>query len=253
MPYELTDITTDHFWDGRLTLCQPKTGPRCAIDALLLAMAVQPQPGQCVFEAGSGNGIVSLSIALENPAVQVTGLEIQDCLYALSQKNKQLNGLSNIEFLHGDLTQPLTSLKKLGLGCRQFDQVVANPPYYIKSESRVSNNAVIRQAYSADEETLERWMRFLASITKEKGCITLIHRAEMLEKLLKVMDGRFGDIKIFPVYPRKNLPAKRIILQGVKGSRASATLYRGLVLHDKKEGYSAEAANIIHHGNCLWS
>ncbi len=252
MPHEFTEITMDHFWDGRLALCQPRNGPRCAIDALLLSTAVNPDPGQCVFEAGSGNGIVSLSIAMKNPHVQVTGLEIQNCLYVLSKKNKALNDLSNIEFLHGDLTQPLTSLKKIGLGCRQFDQVVANPPYYIESESRVSQNAMIRQAYSADADSLERWMRFLASVTKDKGEITLIHRADILEGLLKIMEGRFGAIKIFPIYPRENQPAKRIIIQGVKGSRAPASLYQGLVLHDDRGGYSKQAASIIHQGKCLW-
>lgn len=252
MPLETSDITTDYFWGERLRLCQPKNGPRCAIDALLLAKAITPTIGQTLFEAGSGNGIVSLSIALEHPNVHVTGLEIQKRLHQLSLDNIQMNGLTNVDFLHGDLTQPLTSLRKIGLYCGKFDHVIANPPYYIESASRVSQNAMTRQAYSTDEETLERWMRFLTSIAKDKGQVTLIHRADMLEVLLKMMEGRFGGIKIFPIYPKENLPAKRVILQGVKGSRAYATVFRGLVLHKEGGGYTSEAMTVMEQGQHLW-
>ena len=96
MQSEFLETTTDYFWQKRLTLCQPKNGPRSAIDALLLAMAVQPKFGQSVFEAGSGNGIVSLSIALSCPQVEVTGLEIQDALYVLSQKNTETSKRSRL-------------------------------------------------------------------------------------------------------------------------------------------------------------
>ncbi len=249
---EFLEITTDHFWKKRLIVCQPKNGPRCAIDALLLAMAVQPKAGQAVFEAGSGNGIVSLSIALAFPKVAVTGLEIQDGLYALSQKNHKINGFPNVKFLQGDLTQPLRSLKALGLQSDQFDHVVANPPYYFHTESRISENSMIAQAYTIDVQSLERWIRFLASLVKNKGSITLIHRADMLETLLEMMEGRFGNVKIFPIFPKEKQAAKRIILQGVKGSRAPASLHRGLVLHDDDGRYSAAAARVIHDGESLW-
>ena len=62
----------------------------------------------------------------------------------------------------------------------------------------------------------------------------MIHRPDMLPLLLEAMQGRFGAIHIRPVHGKAGRPATRILVSGVKGSRAPLTLLEPLVLHDAR-------------------
>ena len=63
--------------------------------------------------------------------------------------------------------------------------------------------------------------------------------------MLRLLDGRFGDIAVFPLFPKKGEPATRIILQGRKGSRAGLRLLPGLVLHEQDGNYTAKAEAVL--------
>ena len=53
------------------------------------------------------------------------------------------------------------------------------------------------------------------------------------------MEERFGDIRIAPLYPAPGAAASRVIVQGVKGSKAPLQLLPGLVLHDAGQRFHA--------------
>jgi tRNA1(Val) A37 N6-methylase TrmN6 len=53
---------------------------------------------------------------------------------------------------------------------------------------------------------------------------------------------------VFPVFPRKGTAANRIIVQGVKGSRASLQVLPGLVLHGDGNGFLPRAEAILRDG-----
>ena len=151
----------------------------------------------------------------------------------------------------GDLYDPVSKLELLGLKRNSYDFVVANPPFYDEREMRVSSNPLRRRAKRAVAETLEEWVRFLTAMAAPKGVISLIHRAEKLEEILEALSGRFGGVKVLPLFPKPNEPANRVIVQGVKGSRAPLTLLQGLVLHDGKGDYTADVKKICTAPNAL--
>jgi tRNA1(Val) A37 N6-methylase TrmN6 len=100
-------------------------------------------------------------------------------------------------------------------------------------------------------EGLAAWVRFFATFAASKGRFTLIHRAEALSELLVLLDGRFGNIAVFPLFPKEGEPATRIILQGRKGSRAALRLLPGLVLHEQDGSYTAKAEAVLRGGEAL--
>ena len=54
---------------------------------------------------------------------------------------------------------------------------------------------------------------------------------------------------VFPLWPRAgDRPAKRILVQGRKGSRGPLRLAPGLVLHERDGGFSAAAEAVLRHG-----
>ncbi len=238
-------LTDDLFLGGALKMFQPRDGFRSGIDAVLLAASVPDTGSMRVLEAGCGAGVVSLAIACRCRSAEVQAIEIEGVNTAIAMRNIQRNDLENrVRVMLGDLCDPVSKLEMLGLRQNSYDFVVANPPFYDEREMRVSKNPLRRRAKRAVAETLEEWVRFLTAMAAPKGVISLIHRAEKLDEILLVLSRRFGGVKVLPLFPKPNEPANRVIVQGIKGSRAPLTLLPGLVLHDEEGGYTSEVKAI---------
>ena len=64
------------------------------------------RPGEVVLDLGSGGGIdVLLSAKRVGPAGQVFGLDMTDEMLALARENQAKAGVSNVEFLKGEIEQ----------------------------------------------------------------------------------------------------------------------------------------------------
>ena len=64
------------------------------------------QPGDRVLDLGSGGGIdVFLSARRVGPTGKVYGLDMTDEMLALARENQQKAGVTNVEFLKGDIEQ----------------------------------------------------------------------------------------------------------------------------------------------------
>jgi tRNA1(Val) A37 N6-methylase TrmN6 len=100
-------------------------------------------------------------------------------------------------------------------------------------------------------EGLAAWVRFLTTYAAPKGRLTLIHCPECLRELLALLEGRFGEIMVFPLFPKQGEAASRIIVQGRKGSRAGVKLLPGLVLHEADGRYSNKAEAVLRGGAAL--
>ncbi len=91
-----------------------------------LAMATIRRPVQRTLDLGTGCGIQALLAAAHSQ--QVVAVDRNSRALDFARFNAQLNGLTNIEFLAGDLFQPVEG--------QQFDLVVANPPFVISPQFR---------------------------------------------------------------------------------------------------------------------
>jgi tRNA1(Val) A37 N6-methylase TrmN6 len=62
------------------------------------------------------------------------------------------------------------------------------------------------------------------------------------------MDDKFGDIRVAPMYAREGHAASRIIVQGVRGSRAPLQILPGLVLHREDNSFTPDADAVLRSG-----
>lgn len=246
------DATDDAFLGGRLHLLQPKQGHRAGLDAVLLAASVEARDGAHILDAGTGTGIVGLAIAARLPGVRVTGIEIEPALVALAEENVRRNGLeARMRIVAGDIAKPLA---QHDLAPASVDVVVANPPYLEAQASRASPFPLQARASSMPEAGLERWARFFAAMARPGGTLYLVHRADALRPILDALDGRFGALAIRPLHPRAGEAAHRLIVRGIKGSRAPLQLLPGLVLHGVDGAFVPEAERVLRAPEALrWS
>jgi tRNA1(Val) A37 N6-methylase TrmN6 len=244
--------TADDFLGGRVTALQPKSGHRAGSDAVFLAAAVSARANERVLDVGAGVGVAGLCLMTRVPSVEVTAVEIDAKLCALAADNAARNGFDEkLHIVNADVTAPGKTLRAAGLASESYDQVIANPPFLVAGKVRAAPDRGRATAHVMEKGALAAWMRFFAALAAPKALLTLIHRPDCLAELLRLLDGRFGDIAVFPLFPRQGEPATRIIVQAQKGSRAGLRLLPGLVLHRESGSYTAEAEAVLRGGQGL--
>jgi len=225
---------------GKVRLWQPARGYRAGMDAALLAAAVAARPGDTLLEAGCGAGAVLTQIAARRPGVALTGVERDPAAAALARRNAGLNGLSDrMEVVEGDVGQ---GFKALGLP--RADWTVSNPPFFDDEGALRAPSPSRRGAWIA-EDGLAAWVRFLTDGVKDGGRILVIHRADRLADLLGLLGERCGSIAVRPVQPFADEPAKRVLVQAIRGGRAPLRLLPALVLHDRSGAKHTPEAEAI--------
>jgi tRNA1(Val) A37 N6-methylase TrmN6 len=244
--------TTDDFLGGRIQVVQPKSGHRAGSDAVFLAAAVPVERGARVLEAGTGVGVAGLCLLARVPKLEVTAVEIDHGLCALARENAARNGFADrLTVIEADVTAPAKASRAAGLIREGYDHVLANPPFHAEGAVRAAPEPARAVAHVMGQGQLGRWVRFLTTMAAPKATLTLIHRPEYLGELLELLQSRFGDVAVFPLFPKAHEPATRIIVQGRKGSRAGLRLLPGLVLHSETGAYTAEAEGILRGGDAL--
>jgi len=252
-------VTRDAFLDGAVMIAQPRHGYRAGIDAVFLAAAAQPQEGHTrlnVLDAGAGVGTVGLLAAYrlcKLVDVCVTLVERSPELAALAERNARDNDLDQrVRVVCADVMGSAADLEAKGLGRESFDLVLTNPPFHVDTHGTMSANVVKAGAHAMGEGDLERWARAMARVTRPGGEIVVIHKASALPALLAALVPRYGGLRIMPLHPRSGEPASRILIKGVKGSRAPLTLLPGGPLHGEGNAFTSAATAILRHGAGLW-
>jgi tRNA1(Val) A37 N6-methylase TrmN6 len=242
------DLTEDTLLGGRVRFDQPASGYRAAIDPVLLAAAVPVAAGETVLDAGAGTGAASLCLAARVPDCRIVGLEVQRALQRLASHNVVQNDLGRrVQMIAGDLGRPPPRL----VGT-VFDHVMTNPPHHAAATASASPSPERARAHVEDQLDLADWLAGCLRMLGPGGVLTLIHRADRLAETLAILRGPLGDLVVFPLWPRPgDRPAKRILVQGRKGSRSPLRLARGLVLHDDDGRYSAAAEAVLRHASAL--
>lgn len=246
VPHSLTE---DGFLGGTLRVLQPEKGFRAGIDSVFLAAAVPCEDGDSVFEAGMGPGVAALCLLARNPGVQVTGVEVAARYAMICEENARRNGLdTRLKVIHADVRDALRRDQIAMPAAGSFDHAMVNPPFYDEGKSTASPHLLKSQAHAFGPEDLDLWAKLLHAMLRPRGSVTIVHRAEALGQVLDSMKKRFGGIRIAPLFPRAGSAASRVIIQGIKGSRAPLQILPGMVLHDDKNGFTPEADAVLRSG-----
>ncbi len=86
---------------------------------------------RCV-DIGTGSGAIAVTIAMEEPKVNMSATDISADALKTAEKNAEENG-AKIRFLCGDMTEPLLAEET------KYDVLICNPPYIPEDEEMESS------------------------------------------------------------------------------------------------------------------
>jgi len=236
--------TEDKLLGGRVRLVQPRTGYRAAMDAVLLAAAIPAANGERIMDLGSGVGAASMCLASRIGGCQIDGTEVQPRLVSLGEQNILLNRLERrVRFFVADVST-------LDVGfIEKFDHTMINPPYLQEARAQPTDSpdpARVEVGVGLDE-----WVHAAASVIRDGGTMTFIHRADRLDELLAAVRTVAGSISVVPIWPGHGKEAKRVIVSARKGRRGPLRLCPGLTLYDNEGQYTRLANEILLAGSAL--
>jgi tRNA1Val (adenine37-N6)-methyltransferase len=239
----VSTITHGHLLNGRIRYAQPAEGFRSGIEPVLLAAAIPALPGQRVLEGGTGAGAALLCLMSRVPDVTGLGIERDPDQAALARANAAANDLRGLEILTGDIE----TAEPAGV----FDHAFANPPYHPASGS-ASPNVGRLTAKQAAPDLLARWTAALVRPLRPRGSVTLILPAASLPACIVALAAAKAPVDaVLPLWPKAGVPAKLILVRGIKGGRAAMRLLPGLELHQSNGQFTDVANAILRDGAAL--
>jgi len=243
-------LSRDAFLGGRVFLHQPRRGYRAGVDPVLLAAAVPARAGQSVLELGCGAGAAILSLGARVPGLALTGVELQQGYADLARRNAEANAQA-LEVICADLADLPAGLRQ-----RQYDHVIANPPYFRAGAHMPAEDRGRRLALG-EQTPLEDWLATAARRLAPRGYLHVIQRSERLPDLLAGCAGRLGSLEVLPLAARAGRAPELMILRARKDGRAPFRLHAPLVLHAgachlrDEDSYHPEIAKVLREGAAL--
>lgn len=146
------------------------------------------QPGETVLDLGSGGGIdVLLSAKRVGPTGKVYGLDMTAEMLALARENQQKAGVTNVEFLAGDIEDiplPESSVDLIISNCvinlsPDKDRVLKEAFRVLKPGGRLAVSDIVVRGSMPEEvrHSVELWAGCVAGALEESEYITKLQQA----------------------------------------------------------------------------
>jgi ubiquinone/menaquinone biosynthesis C-methylase UbiE len=173
-----SDPITSNLYDAKQAAEVPDTAMKASLGCGNPTALAELKAGEVVLDLGSGGGIdVLLSARRVGPTGKAYGLDTTDEMLALAEKNKQKSGLTNVEFLRGDIEQvplPDAAVDVIISNCvinlsGDKDRVLREAFRVLKPGGRFAVSDVVIQGElpEAVRRSLELWVGCIAGALSE--------------------------------------------------------------------------------------
>lgn len=213
------------------------------VDAVLLSDFAKSgiKKGSAVVDFCTGNGIIPLLLSAKTEAKSITGIEIQEPVADLAERNVRFNKLE--EKLH-ILNKDIKNADKI-FGRSSIDYITCNPPYKEAGSGLKNADDVVTIARHEVLCTLEDIITAAVQILKPGGKIALVHRPERLIDIIWLMrQNKIEPKRLRFVHPYAEKTATMILIEGTKHGGKKLFMEPPLYIYDENRNYTEEINRI---------
>jgi len=217
----LLTSTPEYFFNHQLTIFQPEKGYRFSLDPVLLAGHVDIKGRETILDIGTGCGILMLMLLFKHPGITAIGVEIQQELADIAQKNLKINLFQS----RGKIVCRDIKKTKLSDIKHRPDIIVANPPYKKRNTGRINPDPEKALARHEIAMTLEDLAYAVNRLLAPGGTSYIIYPAERTAELVFMMQSCcMSPVSLQFVYTGKDRCAKLVMFKGIKQTNAPLTI-----------------------------
>lgn len=225
-----------------LKIIQNEMGFCFGIDSVLLSdFAKKIKRNAKVIDLGTGTGIIPILLCGKTELKRIVGVEVQEEVFDLANKNIKLNNLENKFEVINENIKNLKNIYEYG----SFDVVVTNPPY--KKENTGIKNLNNKKLISRHEITanLEDFVEISKYLLKDRGRIYMVHRPDRLVDILFLMrKNKLEPKKIKFIYSNVNTEPKLVLIEAVKNAKPFLQIEKNLYIYNENGEYTDEILKI---------
>ncbi len=162
-----------------------------------------------VVDIGTGSGCISITLDLEEQSFNVTATDISQDAINIAKQN-QTNLGSNVEFLVGDMLEPLKGKK--------FDIIVSNPPYIPEEEyvdSLVKDNEPHLALFGGSDGLFfyDKILSGVEQIANEQYIIAFEHAYDKSTEIAALVHKYLKDVEVRSIKDLQNKDRFTIVIK----------------------------------------
>ncbi|MGF9562690.1 methyltransferase [Neorhizobium sp. JUb45] len=248
--------TLDAFHRGNFHVLQPKgEGHRSGVDAMLLASLVAEDGPITVADLGAGAGAAGMAVASRLPGANVLLVERSPLMADYARRSVALSENSHlsgrVSVMEADVTLTGRARVASGLADNSFRHVIMNPPFN-NAGDRTTPDRLKAEAHAMTDGLFEAWIRTAGAIAMAGGQLSLIARPESIGEIVAACGKRFGGLEMTLIHPRPDADATRILVSGIKGSKARLVFRAPLFLHGEDGHALLTRADDLNNGRAAY-
>ncbi len=181
-------LVTGNLYDDTETASLPEGAVRASLGCGNPTALAELMAGETVLDLGSGGGIdVILSARRVGPTGKAYGLDMTDDMLALARKNQAEAGITNVEFLRGEIEAiplPDASVDVIISNCvinlsRDKDRVLAEAFRVLKPGGRLAVSDVVVRGEVPEpiRRSMDQWVGCVAGALEETEYVDKLTRA----------------------------------------------------------------------------
>lgn len=201
---ESCDPITSNLYDSAQTAGLPETALNASLGCGNPAALAELKPGEIVLDLGSGGGIdVLLSARRVAPSGKAYGIDMTDEMLALAEENKRKSGITNVEFLKGEIENlplPDNAVDVIISNCvinlsGDKDRVLREAFRVLKPGGRLAVSDVVVKGEVPEQirKNMELWVGCVAGALSEDEYISKLTTAGF--QTMKIEPTRIYDIE----------------------------------------------------------
>ncbi|MCS7463222.1 tRNA1(Val) (adenine(37)-N6)-methyltransferase [Paenibacillus doosanensis] len=213
-----------------------------SMDAVLLGRFSYVPPRGRIADLCTGNGVIPLLLSTRTKA-SITGVEIQERLADMAERNVQINGLEHqIRIVNGDLKEISGEL-----GHGSFDVVTVNPPYLPVPSGEQNVNEHVAAARHEVFCTLEDVVKACSRLVRSGGRVAMVHRPSRLVEIFCTMrQYKLEPKRVRFVHPRAGEEANMVLIEALRDGKPEVRTLPPLIVYKNKTDYCDELMEIYY-------